>query len=451
VNALLARLGIARREARAWALYDWANSAYFTVVVTAVFPVYYREVVGAGLADGEAMSLYLRFLSVSALIAGLASPAIGAVADYLGARKRALALFTALGVLASAAMFFVDAGDWLLGGVLAALGNLGIVGAVVCYDSLLTHVAEPGEEDALSTTGYGLGYLGGGLLLGLNLAWILKPEWFGLPSGEGLTPAQATLPTRLAFLSVAAWWALFSIPLFLRVPEPPRRIEPDEAGGRVGAARVVATAFQRLRETFAELRGYREAFLLLVAALCYGEGIGTIIRLAGIYAKDLELDKSWIILAILVTQFVGIPFAVLFGRLAQRIGARAAIHVALAVYVGVCVFAAFLDSGREFLAMAVVIGMVQGGAQALTRSLYASLIPAHKSAEFFGLFVFASKVAGFGGPVLFDVVQSVTGSNRPAILSLSVLFVGGMLLLRRVDVARGRTAARAAEEELRAV
>jgi len=447
VQRLLQRLGIARPDARAWALYDWANSAYFVVIVTAVFPVYYREVVGEGMGDGVALSRYLTFMSVSALVAGLAAPAVGAIADYLGARKRMLALFTAIGVLSAAGMFFVDGGDWVLGGVLAAVGHLGIVGAVVCYDSLLNHVAAEGEEDLLSTTGYGLGYLGGGLLLALNLAWILFPGSFGLPSGEDLTAAQATLPSRLAFLSVALWWAGFAIPLFRRVPEPPRRIEPDESPD-ASLGRAVSTAFQRLRETFAELRGYRDAFVLLLAALVYGEGIGTIIRLAGIYASDLQLGTNSIITAILLTQFVGIPFAVLFGKLAGRIGTRAAITVSLVVYVGVCVFAAFLTNETQFLAMAVTVGMIQGGAQALTRSLYATLIPAHKSSEFFGLFVFASKVAGFGGPVLFQVVRSATGSNRPAILALSLFFVVGIAGLFLVDVERGRRAAREAERDL---
>ena len=449
MRRVLKRLGIERADARGWALYDWANSAYFTVIITAVFPIYYQEVAAAGLPDGVGARYYVRFLAISTVIAGLCAPAIGAIADFAGARKRMLGAFTALGVLAAAGMFFVRGGDWLAAGLLLGLGNLGIVGSIVCYDGLLAHVARKGEEDLLSTTGYGLGYLGGGLLLAANLAWIVRPDWFGLPSGDDLTPAQATLPTRLAFLSVAAWWALFSLPLFLRVPEPPRALEPDESS----AGRVVANAFQRLRETFAELRGYREAFLMLLAALIYGEGIGTVIKLAVPYAKSLpgiDLEDDAIIAAVLATQFVGIPFAILFGKLAGGIGARRAIYVALAVYTGVCVFAYGLGSAREFLMMAVAIGMVQGGAQGLTRSLYASLIPAHKSSEFFGLFAFASKIAGFGGPVLFDVVGSAAGSNRPAILVLSGLFVAGGLVLSRVDVARGRAVAEAAEAAVRA-
>jgi UMF1 family MFS transporter len=439
VRGILARLSIARADARAWALYDWANSAFFTVIVTAVFPVYYQRIAGQGLPPGVAARRHVLFLLASTAIAGVIAPALGAIADFSGARKRMLAAFTALGVLASGGMFFVEAGDWLLGGILLALGNVAVVGALVCYDGLLTHVAREGEVDVLSTTGYGLGYLGGGALLALNLAWILYPERFGLPGGEG-----ATLPTRLAFLSVAVWWAAFTVPLLLRVKEPPRRFEPDETA----RASVVRTAFRRLGETVRELRGYREAFVLLLGALIYSEGIGTIYKLATVYGADLQLDSSALMIAILLTQFVGVPFAMAFGRLAERIGARGAILASLTVYAGVCVYAYFLESECDFYVMAITVGMVQGGAQALTRSLFASMVPAHKSAEFFGLFAFASKLAGFAGLGAFYAVGSLAGSNRPAVLVLVVFFIVGGLILLRVDVAAGRMAARLAEQGL---
>ncbi|MEM7310290.1 MAG: MFS transporter [Planctomycetota bacterium] len=441
---VLQRLTLHRPETRAWALYDWANSAYFTVIVAAVFPYYFNEVAGADLADGEATRRYSLITSASMVLVALLAPVLGAMADYAGARKKLLGLFLALGVAATACMFFVYEGDWRLGGALVLLGNVGIVGSIVCYDGLLAHVAREDEIDRLSTTGYGLGYLGGGLLLGLNIAWIGNPELLGLPVGDDLSPAQKTLPVRLAFLSVAVWWALFSIPLFLRVPEPAAVADADE---RAGGA-VLSTAFRRLRETLRELRGYRHAFVLLLASLVYGEGIGTIIKMAGAYAADLELDRNAVFVAFFLTQFIGIPFAVLFGWLAGRIGARGAIYITLAVYVGVCIYGFFLETERDFYVLALTVGMVQGGAQALSRSLFARLIPAHKSTEFFGFFAFASKLAGSVGPFVFFAIGEAMGSNRYAILGLFFFFVLGGFLLSRVDVRAGELAAREAEDRL---
>ncbi|MCZ6598621.1 MAG: MFS transporter [Planctomycetota bacterium] len=435
------KLALDRPEARAWAWYDWANSAFFTVVATAVFPLYFNEVACKGLPEQVATRRLALVLGLSMVAVALVAPVAGALADFAGARKKLLGGFMGLGALATAGMFFVGTGDWLLASVLVGLANVGIVGSLVCYDALLPHVAPKGKVDQLSTTGYALGYLGGGLLLGLNLLWIWKPGWFGLPEGKG-----ETLPVRLAFVSVAIWWVAFSIPLFLRVPEPPRVIEDDEETG----ASAIRTAFTRLGETLRELRGYKQAFLMLLAALVYGEGIGTIIKMSGSYAKDLGLSNTTIMLAFFCTQFIGIPFAIAFGRLAAKVGSRRAIYVSLAVYVLVLVYAFFLETERDFFVLAITVGMVQGGAQALSRSLFASMIPAHKSTEFFGFFAFASKLAGSIGPLTFFAVGTFLGSNRYAILSLVVFFVLGWFLLSRVNVEEGQRRAREAEKSLRA-
>lgn len=445
MGRLLRKLGIQRKEARAWAIYDWANSAFYTVIITAVYPIYYSEVAGAGLDQGVALRRYGVFLGISTGVMGFAAPALGAIADYVGKRKLLLGICMAVGVLATGGMFFVEHGDWLLGGILVALANAGMVGSLVCYDGLLTHAARGDDVDVLSTTGYGLGYLGGALPLVLCFLCISHPAWFGLPGGEGLSPEQATLPARLGFVAAAAWWAVFSIPLFLHLTEPPRRTEPDEQPG----TNPVRAAFVRLLETLRELRGYRDLWAMLLASLIYGEGIGTIIKLAGGYAKDLDLEQTAIMGALILAQFVGLPCSFLFGRLAQRAGARTAIYLALAVYVGACVYAYFIQVERDFYVLALAIGAVQGGAQALSRSLFASLIPEHKSTEFFGFFAFASKVAGFSGPLVFWLVGSFSSSNRPAVLVISLFFVAGGLLLSRVDVNAGRSAARKAEAELR--
>lgn len=431
---LLRKLGLDRPAARAWAMYDWANSSYYTVIVAAVFPAFFVGISKGEFDDGEATRALGLVQALSMVISALMAPALGAIADTAGARKKLLAAFMVLGVLATGAMVFIGDGDWRLAATLLLLGNVGIVGSVVCYDGLLAHVAREGEMDQLSTSGYALGYLGGGLLLLASLGWILWPATFGLPE-------EGTLPVRLTFLAVAVWWFVFSIPLLLHVEEPPRAPEADEPAG----SNSVANAFRRLRETLGELRGYRAAFTMLLAALFYGEGIGTIIKMAGAYATDLALDQNAIYVAFVLTQFVGIPFALAFGRLADRIGPRRAIYLSLVVYVFVCVYGFYLETERDFFVLAVTVGMIQGGAQALSRSLFASLIPAHKSTEFFGFFAFASKLAGSVGPVVFAFIGSATGSNRWAILGIASFFVVGGFLLSRVDVAAGQRAARAAE------
>jgi UMF1 family MFS transporter len=299
----------------------------------------------------------------------------------------------------------------------------------------------------VSTAGYALGYVGGGLLLALNLLWIQQPALFGLPSGDGLTPEQASLPARLAFASVGVWWLLFSLPVLRRVPEPPRAIEADERPGE-SAWRV---AFTRLGETLRELRGYKQAFLMMLAFTIYNDGIQTIIKMASVYGTEIGIGQGDLITAILLVQFIGIPCAFAFGSIAGRIGAKRSIFVGLAVYTGICVFAYFMKSAREFYILAVLVGLVQGGTQALSRSLFATLIPKHKSGEFFGFFSVFEKFGGILGPLAFALVINRFQSSQLAILSVIVFFIVGGLLLIGVNVEEGERAARAAEADVRAV
>jgi UMF1 family MFS transporter len=334
----------------------------------------------------------------------------------------------------------VERGDWWLGLALFVVANFGANGSFVFYDALLPHLASDEEMDRVSTAGYALGYIGGGVLLALNLLWIQKPEWFGLPHGPNLTPEQQTLPVRLAFVSVAVWWALFSIPLFRKVPEP-----PVKAAAPGGAS--MAGAFQQLASSFRELRRYKHAFIMLLAFLIYNDGIGTIIRMATIYGTGIGLQQADMIAAILLTQFVGVPFAFLFGALAGKIGAKNSIFLALVVYTGISIIGYYMKTARDFLVLAILVGMVQGGAQALSRSMFASLIPRHKSGEFFGFFAVVEKFAGIFGPLLFGAMIAISGSSRSAILSVIAFFVAGGILLCFVNVQEGQRLARAAERE----
>jgi UMF1 family MFS transporter len=442
---ILARIGLNRPELRAWAMYDWAVSAVQTTIMVAVFPIYFKVVAAADM-PAETSTQYIAIAnSVAMALIAILSPLLGALADYSAAHKRLLGAFMGIGASAVAAMFFVGHGDvWFASGCFV-IALVGAAGSMVFYESLLPHIALPSEIDRVSTAGYGLGYFGGGLLLALNLGWILFPGAVGLPSGEGLSDAAATLPTRLALLSVAVWWVLFSIPLFRRVPGPARRLEADETP----RSNPFRAAFTRLGETLRELRGYKQAFLMLLAFLVYNDGIQTIIKMATAYGTDLGIEGNALIAAILIVQFVGIPCAFLFGMLAGRIGTKPAIFLGLLAYVGISILGYFMTSAMHFFILAGLVGMVQGGTQALSRSLFASMVPPHKSGEFFGFFSVFEKFAGIFGPLFFAVSLWLTGSSRNAILSVIVFFVAGAILLALVDEEEGRRVARAAEAGVR--
>jgi len=446
VNGILGRmaskLSLDRPAVRAWMLYDWANSAMYVVIVTAIFPTFFSAVAAQGLPPVEATFRFSLATTFGLTIIAILSPILGAIADHSAAKKRLLGAFLVFGASAVAAMFFIEHGQWMFAAVLFILANIGVNGSFVFYDSLLPHVAAPDEMDRVSTAGYALGYLGGGLFLVACLAIILAPAAFGLPSGEGLSPSQATLPTRITFILTALWWAGFSLPLFRHVPEPPgRALDAEEA--RLGAVRA---SFRRLGHTFRKLRGYRQAFLLLLAFLIYNDGVGTIIRMAAIYGEEIGITRTTMIAAIALVQFVGVPFAYLFGGLAQRVGTRPAIFVGLATYLGISLLGYFMRSDRDFILLAVLVGMVQGGVQALSRSLFASMIPRHLSGEFFGFFAVFEKFAGILGPAMFSVAIMLTGSSRAALLSVVAFFLVGGALLARVDVGEGQRRARDEEE-----
>lgn len=443
VTSFLERVGLSRPELRAWAMYDWANSAVMTTVIAAVFPPYFRSVAAAGLSEGVALSRFGTATSIAVLFIGVLSPILGAIADFAASKKRLLGTFMGIGAAAAAGLFFIQQGDWRLAIGLFMAVNIGIAGSIVFYDALLPHIAKQSEWDRVSTAGFGLGYLGGGILLALNLAWILSPATFGLPSDDDLAPGAATLPVRLALLSAAVWWVVFSIPLFRRVSEPPRRLEADETT----AENPVRAAFVRLGETFRQLRGYKYAFLMLLAVLIYSDGIVTIIRMATIYGSEIGIGREALIAAILITQIVGVPFAFLFGALADKISAKAAILVGLGVYMGITIVGYFMTTATHFLLLAALVGVVQGGTQALSRSLFARLIPRHKSGEFFGFFGVMNRFAGSIGTLAMSLITAMTGTPRYGILAIILFFIAGALILTRVDVAAGERAARAAELE----
>ena len=436
---MLEKLGLHRRELRAWATYDWALSGMQTVIMTAVFPIYFVSVAASEYSGSAATQQLARANTIAMLIVALLSPILGAAADFSATKKRFIAFFTLVGVVATIGMYGIGEGDARLASSLFIMSLVGGTGCVVFYEALLPHIATRDEIDRVSTAGYGLGYLGGGLLLTLNLAWIQRPDLFGFPAG--------TFAARLSFVSVGVWWAVFAIPLFLYVPEPARALESDERMG----ANAIRVAFRRLRETVTELRGYKQAFLMLVAFLIYNDGIQTIIKMATAYGTEIGIGRGSLIAAVVMVQFVGVPFAFLFGRLAGRVGAKPSIFVGLVVYAIISILAYNMRTAAHFFILAGLVGMVQGGTQALSRSLFASMIPPHKSGEFFGFYSVFEKFAGVLGPLLFDVAITATGSSRNAILSVIVFFIVGAGLLWRVDVDKGRAFAMERERELKSL
>jgi UMF1 family MFS transporter len=336
----------------------------------------------------------------------------------------------AIGVTSCAAMVFIGEGDIGLASALFFIGNIGVSGSVVFYDSLLPHVAKAEETDRVSAAGYALGYVGGGLLLLTNLAWILQPDWFGF--------ASTTSAVKAAFVSVAVWWALFSIPLFRGVPEPPRLLDADDRreGSPIGAA------FVRLAHTFKEVRRYRHAFTFFLAMLLYQDGIQTIIRMAAVYGAEIGIEQTSQIAAFVMVQFLGIPFAFLFGWLGTRIGTKRAIFIAIAVYALATVLGYFMTTVTHFFILAALVATVQGGAQALSRALFSRMIPVNKTSEFFGFFAIAERFATVLGPLVFTVSVAITGSSRSAVLVILLFFVAGAWMLSLVDEDEGVRAAR---------
>jgi UMF1 family MFS transporter len=413
------------RQQLAWGFYDWANSAFATTVMAGFFPIFFKQYWASGLSATDSTFQLGMANSIASLLVVCMAPLLGAIGDQAGAKKRFLLFFAAMGIIMTGALQLVAAGNWGMALLLYGLGILGFSGGNIFYDSLLVAVSDNRDYDRVSALGFALGYLGGGLLFAFDVVMTLHPEWFGL--------ADAAEAVKLSFVSVAVWWALFSVPLFLFVPEP--QILPASTNS-------LLAGFRQLAETVRKLRQLRITFLFLLAYWFYIDGVDTIVRMAVDYGLSVGFDANNLMVALLLTQFVGFPAAILFGRIGQRHGPRQGILMAIFCYLLILLWAYRMDEVWEFYALAVAIGLVQGGIQALSRSLFARLIPPDQSGEFFGFFNMLGKFAAVLGPLLMGWVGVLTGDPRLAILSVSLLFIIGALLLSRVDVKAGETAAR---------
>jgi UMF1 family MFS transporter len=396
-------------------MYDWANSAFTTTVMAGFVPVLFKEYWGAG-ADASETSFRLGLTnSLASLVVAVMAPALGAVADAGGTRKRFLFVCTALGVIATAALATVGRGAWETAALVFGLGVVAFSAAMIFYDSLLMDVSTPETSDRVSARGFALGYLGGGLLFAVNVLMTQKPHWFFLP--------DASAAARVSFVTVAVWWALFSIPLFRRV---------HERGVRTPRSSTVREGFRELLDTFHHLRHHRTAFLFLLGYWLYIDGVSTIVRMAVDYGISLGFPSSALIGALLLTQFVGFPASIWFGRIGERYGARTGIFIAIGVYIGICLWGYRLAHIWEFYALATAIGLVQGGINSLSRSLFSRLTPHERSAQFFGFYNTVGRFSAVLGPVLMGAVARETHNPRLSMLALTTLFIAGALFLARV-------------------
>ncbi len=424
----------------AWTMYDWGNSAFATTVMAAVLPNYFL----AYIATTESLALWGYTVAIGSLIAALLSPILGSIADFRGSKKKFMAFFVVIGVLSTALMFLIQRpGDWLLACILYITGTIGFAGSLVFYDALLPHVANEDEIDAVSSKGYAMGYIGGGLLLLINVLMI----FFGPKLLPGMPEEQATaLMMRLSLASVAVWWAVFSIPIFRYVREPQRKIQPGEEN-----INVIRVGFARFFQALRHIRKFRDLFTFLLAFFIYSNGIGTIITMAVALGTDLGFGTLVLIGTLLLVQFIAAPFAILFGNLPKRLGIKRTIYLSLLVYTGIAIIGFFMTKDWHFILLGVAVATVQGGSQALSRSLMGQLMPKSKSAEFYGFFSVSEKFNTVIGPLVFAVVKQMTGNSRLAIISLVVFFLVGIFVLSRVNIERGIENAKAEDARMIAV
>ena len=412
------------KERWAWAFYDWANSAFITTVVVAFFPIFFRSYWAKDLPS-ETVTLHLGTANaLASLSVMLLAPFLGAVADRGGIKKPLMAIFVALGVCATLLLTLIGENQWQLAMFAFVLAVVGFLGANIFYDSLLVDVAEEKDFNRVSALGYGLGYLGGGLLFLLCVLLTLHPEWFHLGSDK-------VSAVRWAFGVTAVWWALFSIPLWLLVHQR----TTNTVSKRPAIGRLITEGWRDFIDTFQHIRQLKSVGLFLLAYWFYIDGVDTVIVMSVDYGQTLGFPQDSLITALLVTQFIAFPAAILFGYLGNKLGAKQGILIGLAAYVVITLGASQMQTVNGFYALAMCVGLVQGGVQALSRSLFASLIPADQAAKFFGFYNMLGKFAAVLGPLLVGVVGVLTGSSRLGLLAVLILFIIGGFLLWRVPMA----------------
>ena len=406
------------KSAWSWAFYDWANSAFATTVMAGFFPLFFKSFWATDLSAIESTAVIGTTNSLSGVFIMVLAPILGAYSDLGKLKKKLLAFFALLGVFCTGYLYFIPQGEWFTAAFFYTVAVIGFSGGNIFYDSLIVSVSDEQQRNKVSSLGFSLGYLGGGLLFIVNVLMYLNPSWFGLAS-----EVEAVL---WSFLSVAVWWAVFSLPTFMNV---------TETGSSPISTNFLFTmkeAFRAVISTIREIKKYKRVAIFLVAYWLYIDGVDTIVRMATAYGSDIGLSTSSMITALILTQFIGFPATLIFGIYADKIGFKRVLTIGVSVYILICFYSAYMSTDLEFYFLAGTVGLVQGGIQAISRSFFSNLIPKNKEAQFFGFYNLVGKSAVIVGPALVSWVAFMFGNPRYGILSLLFLFVPGLILLRMV-------------------
>ena len=411
-----------KKSILAWSLYDWANSAFATTVMAGFFPVFFKEYWST--TDNVTLSTWYLGLgnSIASILVAALAPFIGAIADRGTAKKKLLIFFAFLGIIATGGLWIVNQGHWQMAILFYIIASIGFMSGNIFYDALLPAVATKEKYDYASSLGYSLGYIGGGLLFLINVLMYLQPHYFGISDGA--------TAIRLSFISVAVWWAVFSIPLILFVKEP-------TIHNPIGIFSSIKEGWSQLVSTLSKIREFKVVVTFLMAYWLYIDGVDTIIRMAVDYGTSIGFPASSLITALLLVQFVAFPATLIYSRFASKIGIKNALYTAILGYTLITIFGAFVSKEWHFYVIAVFIACFQGGIQALSRSMYSRIIPKNQAAEFFGFYNMLGKFAAIIGPPMMGYIGLITGNPRIGILSIVILFILGGFILTKVDLQEG--------------
>ncbi|WP_421382301.1 MFS transporter [Bacillus salacetis] len=414
------------KEENSWMFYDWANSAYSIIISTAVFPLFYKAAAtNAGVSAANSTAYLGYTIAIATFILAMLGPILGTIADYKGYKKKFFTFFFFLGVTATAILAFIPSDQWLLLLICYTFAAIGSTGANVFYDAFLTDITTDERMNKISARGFGLGYIGSTIPFIISIAIIVLSQ-------SGTIPLSTTLASKIAFLITALWWGLFAIPMFKNVHQR-HYIEPEP--------KPVINSFKRLGKTFKEIKKYRPLFLFLLAYFFYIDGVGTIITMSTAYGTDLGISSTSLLIILFVTQVVAAPFALLYGRLAEKFTGKKMLYVGIIIYIFVCIYAYFLETTMDFWILAMLVATSQGGIQALSRSYFAKLVPKQNSNEFFGFYNIFGKFASIMGPLLVGVTAQATGNSSTGVFSLVILFILGIIILSRVPEPKQHMAA----------
>ncbi len=414
----LGGMGMSKMTApeRGWAFYDWANSAYTLVVVTAIFPLYFKaSATQAGIATSTSTAYWGYANSLATLLISILAPILGTIADFRGFKKRFFIIFSSLGILFTLLLAVVPSDQWMLLLICFVITSLGFSGANVFYDAFLVDVTTEERMDRISSNGFALGYVGSTIPFIVSISIILLSQ-------QGIIPLSTTVSSQIAIAITALWWGTFTIPML-------KSVEQKYYKDRV--PNPISTSFKQLYSTVKNIRSYRSLFLFLLAYFFYIDGVHTVINMSTVFGSDLGITSTTLLIVLFVTQIVAAPFTVLFGKLGGKYSEKTMIMVGIFIYIIICCYAYFLDSAVDFWILAMLVATSQGGIQAMSRSYFAKLVPKESSNEFFGFYSIFGKFAAIIGPVLVGAAAHITGSTNSGVFSLVILFIiGGVLLLR---------------------